>query len=29
LNSPVLLKTGFGGDRIVDIMVGVQQPKIF
>jgi hydrogenase expression/formation protein HypE len=25
----VLLKTGFGGDRIVDIMVGVQQPKIF
>jgi hypothetical protein len=25
----VLLKKGFGGDRIVDIMVGGQQPKIF
>ena len=25
----VLLKIDFGGDRIVDIMVGVQQPKIF
>ena len=25
----VLLKTDFGADRIVDMMVGGQQPKIF
>jgi hydrogenase maturation factor len=25
----VLLKTDFGGDRIVDMMLGCQQPRIF
>jgi len=29
LKKRVLLKTDFGADRIVDMMVGGQQPKIF